>query len=52
MTKHCDTCTCDQPPPRCPGCTRWTLYLGSYDTDGHTWRCHGCLRIPARCTCT
>jgi hypothetical protein len=36
--------------PRCP-CGRWRTYLGSYDADGYTWRCHGCLRATARCTC-
>lgn len=37
--------------PRCT-CTRWPTYLGHYDQDGYTWRCRGCLRATARCTCT
>jgi len=32
-------------------CGKWQTYLGSYDQDGYTWRCHGCLRAVARCTC-
>lgn len=36
--------------PRCP-CGRWQTYLGTYDRDGYTLRCHGCLRAIARCTC-
>lgn len=36
--------------PRCP-CGKWTTYLGAYDRDGYTLRCHGCLRAIARCTC-
>jgi hypothetical protein len=36
--------------PRCP-CRRWNTYLGSYDADGYTWRCHGCLRAIGRCAC-
>lgn len=36
--------------PRCP-CGKWQTYVGSYDADGHTLRCHGCLRAIARCTC-
>lgn len=36
--------------PRCR-CGRWQTYLGIYDSDGYTLRCHGCLRAIARCTC-
>lgn len=36
--------------PRCP-CGRWRTYVGAYDSDGYTLRCHGCLRAIARCTC-
>lgn len=36
--------------PRCK-CGRWQTYLGAYDADGYTLRCHGCLRAIARCTC-
>lgn len=36
--------------PRC-ACRRWRTYLGTYDADGYTWRCRGCLRAIARCTC-
>jgi hypothetical protein len=36
--------------PRCP-CGKWQTYIGSYDRDGETLRCHGCLRAIARCTC-
>lgn len=36
--------------PRCT-CQRWTTYVGHYDADGYTLRCHGCLRAIARCTC-
>lgn len=36
--------------PECP-CRKWSTYLGSYDADGYTLRCHGCLRAIARCTC-
>jgi len=35
---------------RCP-CGRWTAYMGAYDADGYTLRCHGCLRAVGRCTC-
>lgn len=34
----------------CP-CRRWSTYMGAYDADGYTVRCHGCLRAIARCTC-
>ncbi len=36
--------------PNCP-CGRWTTYIGTYDADGNTLRCHGCLRAIARCWC-
>lgn len=36
--------------PRCR-CQKWQTYLGSYDEDGYTLRCHGCLRAIERCTC-
>ena len=36
--------------PPCP-CGKWSTYVGSYDADGHTLRCHGCLRAIAKCTC-
>ncbi len=36
--------------PRCR-CQRWRTYLGSYDQDGYTWRCRGCLRAIWRCMC-
>lgn len=36
--------------PRCR-CGRWQTYVGIYDEDGYTLRCHGCLRAIARCTC-
>ena len=36
------------PPCRC---RKWQTYLGAYDSDGYTLRCHGCLRAIARCTC-
>lgn len=36
--------------PRCP-CRRWKTYMGTYDRDGYTLRCRGCLRATARCTC-
>ena len=32
-------------------CRKWQTYLGTYDSDGYTLRCHGCLRAIARCTC-
>jgi hypothetical protein len=35
---------------RC-GCGKWGTYLGAYDSDGYTRRCHGCLRATGRCTC-
>lgn len=36
-----------------PGCKcgKWQTYIGAYDADGYTIRCHGCLRAIARCTC-
>jgi hypothetical protein len=36
--------------PRCR-CGRWQTYLGAYDRDGMTWRCHGCLRAIDKCRC-
>lgn len=36
--------------PQCK-CGRWQTYMGTYDGDGYTLRCHGCLRAIARCTC-
>lgn len=36
--------------PQCR-CRRWKTYIGVYDSDGKTLRCHGCLRAVARCTC-
>lgn len=38
------------PAPRCP-CGRWNTYLGTYDQDGYTWRCRGCLRAITKCEC-
>lgn len=32
-------------------CGKWTTYMGVWDADGYTRRCHGCLRSTARCTC-
>lgn len=32
-------------------CGKWGTYLGAYDLDGYTWRCHGCLRAITKCTC-
>lgn len=36
--------------PRCR-CGKWQTYMGIYDRDGYTLRCHGCLRSIERCTC-
>lgn len=36
--------------PRCP-CRKWKTYLGAYDQDGYTLRCHGCLRAIGSCRC-
>jgi len=36
--------------PRCR-CGKWQTYVGIWDRDGYTVRCHGCLRAIARCTC-
>lgn len=36
--------------PGCP-CGRWKTYVGAYDADGYTLRCHGCLRAVAKCWC-
>jgi len=35
---------------RCP-CGKWTAYMGAYDSDGYTLRCHGCLRAVGKCRC-
>lgn len=37
-------------PARCP-CGKWSAYVGAYDADGLTLRCHGCLRAVGKCTC-
>lgn len=36
-----------------PGCHcgKWQGYIGAYDSDGKTLRCHGCLRAVAKCQC-
>jgi len=36
--------------PECP-CGKWKTYLGTYDADGYTIRCHGCLRAIGKCIC-
>lgn len=36
--------------PRCK-CGKWQTYVGVYDRDGYTLRCHGCLKAIAKCTC-
>lgn len=36
--------------PRCK-CSKWGTYLGTYDRDGYTLRCAGCLKAIAKCTC-
>lgn len=36
--------------PRCR-CGKWLTYLGAYDSDGYTLRCHGCLRSILWCAC-
>lgn len=36
--------------PRCP-CGKWRTYVGIWDTDGYTVRCHGCLKAIGKCTC-
>jgi hypothetical protein len=36
--------------PRCP-CGKWRAYVGSYDADGYSLRCSGCLRAVAMCRC-
>jgi hypothetical protein len=45
-----DELTRRQALPRCP-CGKWRTYIGAYDRDGVTLRCHGCLRAIAHCTC-
>lgn len=32
-------------------CGKWPAYFGTYDADGHTLRCRGCLLAAWRCTC-
>jgi hypothetical protein len=32
-------------------CGKWQTYMGIYDRDGYTLRCHGCLRAIANCRC-
>lgn len=32
-------------------CGKWRAYMGAYDSDGYTLRCHGCLRAVGKCTC-
>ncbi len=36
-----------------PGCRcgKWQTYVGAYDSDGYTVRCHGCRRASGKCTC-
>ena len=36
---------------RCPTCRKWQTYVGRWDEDGYTWRCHGCLRAVGKCRC-
>jgi hypothetical protein len=36
--------------PHCP-CGKWRTYVGIWDRDGYTVRCHGCLKAIGRCTC-
>jgi hypothetical protein len=36
--------------PRCR-CGKWQTYIGVYDSDGNTLRCHGCLRAISKCQC-
>jgi len=36
--------------PRCR-CKRWQTYLGVWDRDGYTFRCHGCRKSIWGCTC-
>jgi len=36
--------------PRCR-CGRWQTYIGAWDADGKTLRCHGCLKAIAKCWC-
>lgn len=37
--------------PRC-SCKRWATYLGRWDADGYTLRCHGCLKAVGKCRCS
>lgn len=32
-------------------CKKWNAYMGTYDSDGYTLRCHGCLRSVLKCRC-
>lgn len=36
--------------PQCK-CRKWQTYIGAYDEDGRTLRCHGCLKSISKCTC-
>jgi hypothetical protein len=36
--------------PHCK-CGKWQTFIGIYDRDGYTLRCHGCLRAITSCTC-
>lgn len=36
--------------PPC-SCGKWQTYMGAYDRDGYTLRCHGCLRSIGKCRC-
>lgn len=36
--------------PPCP-CGKWRTYVGRWDSDANTLRCHGCLKAIAKCTC-
>jgi hypothetical protein len=35
----------------CPTCHKWQTYIGIWDKDGRTLRCHGCLAAVAKCRC-
>lgn len=37
--------------PRCPTCKKSAVYMGVWDADGYTLRCHGCLKAIGKCTC-
>lgn len=32
-------------------CGKWQTYMGAWDEDGYTIRCHGCLRAIGKCRC-